>query len=180
MKLKWKKIKEKSYQVGYRKIVRKTFELPDGKIVDFDIKQEGPAVCVLAITQENNIILAKQYRPGPEKVLVEMPGGKVETGESAKFAIKRELLEETGYTGKFIFVGTTLDCAYSSMIRYNFLGINCQKIQEPISENNEFIEVIEMSINRFRKELKKGQMTDIESGYLCLNFLDDNFNLFSI
>jgi len=115
--------------------------------------------------------LAKQFRPGPEKILLEMPGGTVDTGEDPEKAIKRELLEETGYTGDFKFIGASLDCAYSTMIRYNFVALGCHKIQEQKLEENEFIEVVEVSLNDFRKHLRKGELTDIESGYLGLDFL---------
>ena len=52
----WKKIKEESLRTGYRKLLKKTFELPDGKTAEFDIKHEGPAVCILAITKNNKIL----------------------------------------------------------------------------------------------------------------------------
>lgn len=169
---KWKKIKEEPYRAGYRKMVKKFFKLPDGRIVDFDIKQEGPAACVLALTKDSHVVLAKQFRPGPEKILMELPGGKIDTGEKAEEGIKRELLEETGYSGDFQFVGTTLDCAYSTMVRYNYLATNCKKLQEPKNEENEFIEVVECSLEEFKNILRSGQMTDVESGYLCLDFLE--------
>ena len=95
----WKKIKEELFRAGFRKLVKKTFQLPDNRVVDFDIKQEGPVVCILALTKDNKIVLAKQFRPGPEKVLLELPGGSVDTGETPEEAAKREFLEETGYTG---------------------------------------------------------------------------------
>ena len=175
MNINWEKIKEEPYRAGFRKMVKKFFKLPDGRIVDFDIKQEGPAVCVLAITKNNNVVLAKQYRPGPEKILLEMPGGKVEPNEKPEIAIKREMLEETGYTGNFKFIGTTLDDAYSTMVRYNFIATDCEKVQEPVNDENEFIEVVELPFNKFKELLRSGEMTDVESGFLGLDFLGSGF-----
>ena len=126
----WKKIKEEPFKEGFRKFIKKTFQLPNNEIADFDIKQEGPAVCVLALTKGNDVILAKQFRPGPEKILLEMPGSIIDKNETPEEAIKREFLEETGYTGDFQFVGESLDCAYSTMVRYNFIATNCHKIQK--------------------------------------------------
>jgi ADP-ribose pyrophosphatase len=62
----------------------------------------------------------KQYRPGPDEILLELPGGCISEEELPEIAARRELLEETGYSGDFQFVGTSFDCAYSTMIRYNF------------------------------------------------------------
>lgn len=167
----WKKIKEEEFKAGFRKLIKKTFELPNGEVTDFDIKKEGPAVCILAMTPEQNVILTKQFRPGPEKILLEMPGGHVENKEQAESAAARELLEETGFQGKLQFVGESLDCAYSTMIRYNFVATDCVKIKEQQLDATEFIEVVEMPIQEFREYIKTGQTTDVESAYLALDFL---------
>lgn len=45
------------------------------------------------------IILQKQYRPPLGKVVIEVPAGLVDAGESAEEAAVRELKEETGYVG---------------------------------------------------------------------------------
>ena len=169
--IEWKKIKEEPFRAGFRKLLKKTFQLPDGKIQDFDIKHEGPAVCVLALTKEKNVILVKQFRPGMEKVLLEMPGGAVDGGEEPLEAIKRELLEETGYTGDFQLAGTSYDCAYSTMFRYNFVATNCLKVANQNLDETEFAEVIEMSLADFRNHLQSGELTDVESGYLGLDYL---------
>ena len=167
----WKKIKEEPFKAGFRKIIKRTFQLPDNRIVSFDIKHERPAACVLALTEDNKVILTKQFRPGPERILLELPGGSVEAGETSEESIKREFLEETGYAGDFKFIGTSLDCAYSTVQRYNYVAINCRKIKKQNLDENEFIEVVEMPLDDFKKHLRSGELTDIETGYLGLDFL---------
>lgn len=167
----WKKLKEENFNAGFRKMTKKTFQLPDGKIVNFDIKHEGPAACVLALTKDNKIILTKQFRPGPEKILLELPGGAIDSDETPEEAIKREFLDETGYTGDFKLIGTSLDCAYSTMVRYNYTATSCRKIQEQNLEDNEFIQVVEMSLGDFKNHLRSGELTDVETGYLGLDSL---------
>jgi hypothetical protein len=46
----WHKLAESSYRAGYRRMLKKTFRLPDGTVADYDIKDEGRPVCVLAFT----------------------------------------------------------------------------------------------------------------------------------
>src|SRR3989339_2096073 len=167
----WKKLKQEPYKTGYRKVIRKTFQMPDGKTADFDIKDEGPVVCVLALTPENNVLLVKQYRPGPEKILLELPGGGIEAGEAPEQAAARELLEETGFAGELKLVGSSFECAYSSIYRHNFVATNCRKIQDQNLDATEFAEVIKMSLPDFRRHLQSGQLTDVEVGYLGLDFL---------
>jgi ADP-ribose pyrophosphatase len=170
-----KKWKELSREVVFRKYSREIekviYKLPDGTESDFYIKKEGPAFCVLATTKDNKIILAKQFRPGPNKIILELPGGKIEKGETPKQAIERELLEETGYKGKSKLVAEALDCAYSTMRRYCFVATDCEKVAEPQNTNSEITETVLLTLPEFRELLKSGKMTDVEVGYIGLDYL---------
>ena len=172
MTIEWKKIKEGPFRAGYRRLIKKTFRLPNGTVQNFDIKDEKPAVSILAITQDNKVVLTKQFRPGMEKVLLEIPGGAINKEEKPVAAAKRELLEETGYTGSFQSVGTSFDCAYSNRVRYNFVATNCQKIQEQHLDDSEFVELKLITIDALRTHLRSGELTDVESGYLALDYLN--------
>lgn len=170
--LAWKKIKEESYKAGWRKMLRKTFVLLSGQESVYDIKDEGRTICGLVLTPENKVILVKVFRPGPEKVLMELPGGYINEDENPLDAAKRELLEETGYLGDFELVGESIDDAYSNCVRYCFIAKNCQKIQEPKWEEDEECEIVEMDLKDFRNHLRSGQLTDVEIGYLALDHLN--------
>ncbi|MBF0698855.1 NUDIX hydrolase [Streptococcus danieliae] len=75
-------------------------ELPDGKGVSTrELVFHNGAVCVLPITEDNKILLVKQFRKAIEATSLEIPAGKLEVGEHAdpKAAAMRELEEEIGY-----------------------------------------------------------------------------------
>lgn len=77
-----------------------TVELPDGRINDEYYLLEYPTwVNVIAITKEENFVMVEQYRHGLGDVFIELCAGVVEEGETPADAARRELLEETGYTG---------------------------------------------------------------------------------
>ena len=154
-----------------KKVEKVIFKLPDGNKLDYYIKKEGPAVCGLALTSDNKIILAKQYRPGPKKVVMELPGGYADLDEKIELSMARELLEETGYQGKVQFVTSCLDDAYSTMERYCFVITDCKKVAKPKWDTDEFIDIELVSIDEFKKILRSGQMTDVEVGFLALDFL---------
>jgi ADP-ribose pyrophosphatase len=165
----WRKQAELKYTAGYRRMLKKTFVLPDGTVADYDIKDEGYPVCVLALTPNLEVILAKQFRPGPEQLLLELPGGWVEDDDLPEDVIHQELLEETGYVGDLQFVGTNYHCAYSNALRHNYVATDCRKIQQPAL--GEFIEVVEMPLSEFRVYLRSGRLTNVEGAYMGLEFL---------
>lgn len=154
-----------------RGIDRVIFALPDGGREDFYIKNENPVVCCLALTPDNEVILSEQFRPGPKEVLFELPGGGIEKGEDPTSAITRELLEETGYSGSVQRITTSLDDAYSMLRRYCFVVTDCVKVKSPAPERGESGKIRLMNLVEFRDHLRSGALTDIEVGYLGLDYL---------
>lgn len=172
--LQWDPLEETRSEV-FRKygraIERMDFRMPDGSVHDFYLKREENSVVVLPLTEDGRVILASQYRPGPAKVLHELPGGGAEPGETPEATAARELLEETGYVGQMRFVTSCWDCAYSTCHRAIFVAENCTKVAEPALDETEFVHVTLMPSAEFRTLLRSGEMTDVEAGYLGLDFL---------
>lgn len=170
----WEEIRREPGQKIYGRSVDKVwFRLPDGKEADFALFSGGKSVACLAVTKNDEVILARQFRPGPKTLLTEMPGGGLKEGEKPEEAMARELLEETGYRGKVELVTTLFHDAYSPRIKYALVATECEKVAEPkLEDNGENIEVVLVSLPEFRKHLQSGQLTDVEIGYLGLDHLD--------
>lgn len=170
---KWRELSREEIFRKYSRAVEKVlFEMPDGSISDFYIKAEDPAVGILALTPDNKVLLVEQFRPGPMEVLMDIPGGIVEEGEDPVLAGARELLEETGYQGEVEEVGVCLDDAYSTMRRTVLIARNCMKVEEQVLDQEEYINVKLVSLDEFRQILRSGQMSDVEVGYLALDYLN--------
>ena len=169
----WQELSREQAFKKYSRVIDKViFKLPDGTETDFYLKAESPAASMLALTPDNQVILVRQYRPGPQKILLELPGGFVDPNEDPAATASREFLEETGYKGDFEFIGTCLDDAYSSMKRYCFVAKNCTQVGEPQNTDTEHTEVVLLPLDEFRKLLRSGEMTDVEVGYLGLDYLN--------
>jgi ADP-ribose pyrophosphatase len=167
----WKKLSEKEEKVGYRTIVQRMYQMPNESEALYSLAAGGSVVCVLAVTKDNTVILAKQFRPGPETVYDELPGGVVEHGEDECGACARELLEETGYSGNIEPVAVIPKCGYSCGFRHCFVATECEKVAEPNFDELEFIEVVEKSVEDFVDQARKGQMTDVDVAWLGLDYL---------
>ncbi len=170
--IEWEEQTRRQVFKKYSRVIDKVmFKMPDGSITDFYVKSEPDTVCIVGLNSERKVILVKQFRPGPKKVLTELPGGYIDKKETPLQAAHREFLEETGYRGDLHYVGPCLDDAYSSLVRHCFVAENCLKIQSPKTDTNEYVKVELVNLSEFRKLLRSGQMTDIEVGYLALDYL---------
>lgn len=75
-----------------------TCRMPDGTLIpDYYVLEYPDWVNAVALTEDGKVILVKQYRHAAEEVILELPGGCMEESESPEEAVKREMLEETGY-----------------------------------------------------------------------------------
>jgi ADP-ribose pyrophosphatase len=161
--LTFKKLSEKVVYSGYRVIVSKEFELPDGSIAKHEIVQsKAEVVVVVAFDTDQNLILVKQFRPGIEKIIIEFPGGRAEEGESLIDSAKRELEEETGYiTDDIIEVGSYHGDSVSDTIYHAFLAKNCRKASKQNLDETEFIEVMIISKLEYEKYFKENRLSAI-------------------
>jgi ADP-ribose pyrophosphatase len=169
---KWQLVSQEEVFNQYNRAVNKrVYIFPNNQSGDYYIKDEGKGVAVLAETTDKKFILAKHYRPGPDEVLTELPGGNVDPGESEDQAAEREFLEETGYKGEISFVGAFYDDAYTSSMRYLYVAKRAIKVAEPKLTPSEQIEVVLASLKEFRQILKKGGLTDLGLAYAGLDYL---------
>jgi ADP-ribose pyrophosphatase len=167
----WTKLGERPLHDGWRRIVGRRYRTPDGVEREFEIKVEDDTAVVLALTPDDQVVLVREYRPGPEQSLLELPGGSVAPGEEPLEAARRELLEETGYEGDLRAVGPIVDCAYSTRRRHTFVATGARQVQQPSPHDGEFPEVALMPLEAFRDHLRSGLLTDVPSGYLALDAL---------
>ena len=155
------------HRVGWRTVVTKHFRLPNGEVVAFDTldKEDSHDAAVIALTPENKVIIASLFRPGPEKIMFELPGGMVDPNESPKEAALREFPEETGYglseTSEVTELGSVpQQNAYSNATKHYFMITNVVLKGETKHEVEETIKVGKIDIRQLIDNAKGGRMTD--------------------
>jgi ADP-ribose pyrophosphatase len=140
--------------------------LENGRELTRDVIRHNGSVVVLAVDDAKSkrdpmIVMERQYRHAANEVLLEVPAGKMEAGEDALAAAKRELLEETGFKAK----------RWRKMIRYfaspGFLGEFMQvflaeglTLGDARPEYDEQIEIEMMPLSKLVKMIDAGQIHD--------------------
>ncbi|MEA2260122.1 MAG: ADP-ribose pyrophosphatase [Acidobacteriaceae bacterium] len=140
--------------------------LEKGRELTRDVIRHNGSVVILAVddkesTRDPMIVMERQYRHAAREFLLEVPAGKMEEGEDALAAAKRELLEETGFKAK----------RWRKMIRYfaspGFLGEFMQvfvaeglTLGDAQPEYDEQIEIEMMPLSRLLKMVDEGKIHD--------------------
>ncbi len=170
----WKKLGEEYVFEGWRQIIRKRFELPSGKQVDFDILGARHYVTVAAFTETEEFLLVRQYRPGPEHPLFSFPEGAIDDGETPEAAARRELREETGYAAGEVVLLKEFRSSYTIQSQYCLLATGCRQVGQPRPDEDEFIEVSTLSIPELRRLMRNAadnSFSNVGAAYLALEYL---------
>jgi len=111
---------------------------------DFVVCDSSDWVLVIPVTHDGQIVLIRQYRHGVRRVVLEVPGGILDPGETSEASAARELREETGYEAEKIrFVGKLMpNPALNNAYVHILVGEGCRKVGEPQPDPLERIEVV--------------------------------------
>lgn len=152
--LKWKTLSsEYLYDAVWLKARRDKCLKPDGNVVENYYVIEYPEwVTAVALTEEDEVILVRQYRHAAEVVSIEIPGGCVDPSDkNYEEAIRRELLEETGYAfDEAIYLGdTSPNPSTNANWMHMFLLTGGKLVQEQNLDEHEDLEVMIVPLKEF-------------------------------
>ena len=141
------------------KVRRDRCESPAGKIIDPYYVYEFPEwVTAFALTEDNKVIMARQYRHAIGEVCIELPGGCVDdTDKNFEEAIARELLEETGYTfSSYEYLGKiSANPSTNNNWMHMFLAKGGKNVSEQNLDSNEEIIVELYTIDDLKKLMRE-------------------------
>src|SRR5699024_6883235 len=126
-----------------------------------EIVEHPGSVGIIAITDDNHMVLVNQFRKPVEKSLLEIPAGKIEINEEPKETALRELYEETGYkAGKieYLFEFYTSP-GFSNEKMYLFLATELTE-GEAEPEDDEYIETEKVVVKDLMDMVLRGDIVD--------------------
>lgn len=151
--------------------------LPGGNPATREVVLHNGGASVVALDDENNLYLVRQWRYPFHTELLEIPAGKLGRGEDPKDCALRELREETGMiAGKLLPLGEYLATpAYCTEVLHIYLATDLKKSQQCLDEG-EFLEIVKIPFQDALKMVLSGEIKDAKTqiGILKAYFLQKN------
>lgn len=164
----WQQIGEtETVYDGWRKVFRKRFLTnSSGEFVaEINDSADAKSASAIILTADNKVVIARQFRVGPGRVMEELPGGRVDPGETPEEAVVREVREETGYkVGRISKIGEIYKGAYSATKHFFYLAEDCYLADSVLNlDEGEEIEVDLISISKLFDNAMNGRMTGVQA-----------------
>ena len=136
--------------------------LPDGRTATREYCRHIGAVCVVPLTDDNEIIFVRQYRYAQGRVMLEIPAGKLDSAnEDHEEATRRELKEETGAVAKsLVYLGEIATSpALLTEVIYMYLARELE-FGDTDPDDDEFLEIVRLPIEKALEMVMNGDIRD--------------------
>ena len=163
----WTKLGDPSVVAGGhgKYLINQKFRRPDGIEEDrFLFKGEKKSVVIFPVTSAGDLITIREYRHAINEIIYALPAGNIEPNETKESAVKRELLEETGFRADKIVVlreaGLWYDTGVFVATYYPCLALGCCPTGKQALDENESIEINVMNYKEWHDMILRGPVQD--------------------
>lgn len=135
-------------------------ELPNGSVIDnYSIVQKPDYVIIVALDRHNNLITIDEYKYAIDKTLHVLPAGHINSGENPLTTARRELSEETGYSGGvWTYLGEFYDYPSKDSHKAHFIkGVGVVQQDTQHLDATEAIKVRILPLPQLKEEVRKGE-----------------------
>ncbi len=138
-----------------------TLTLPNGLTTKHVTLTHPGAVLIIPITENNTLILLRQYRPSIKQWIYEFPAGTLESGEDITLCAQRELAEEAQLQAKeWLALGECLPApGFCNEVQYLFAAKGLSPCHAEM-DDDEVIEVVEFSIEQVKAMIAGNEIQD--------------------
>ena len=146
------------------RLQRATFVDPEGSPFSRDIVRHPGAVAVVAVTEDDAVVLVHQYRPAVDRWLLEIPAGTCDVeGEPPATTAVRELAEEVGCRADRLdlLVRTAITPGFCDEFTsiYVATGLHAVPTDRQGAEER-YMEIVEVPLDRFDGMVDDGMIVD--------------------
>jgi len=145
-------------------VVCDTVRLSNGHETVREYIQHPGAAMIIAMTDDNTLVLERQYRYPLDRHFIELPAGKIDPGEDPLDTAKRELREECGYEARSWRHLTTLHpcIGYANERIELYLARDLVNVGRQLDEG-EFLDVLHVSVQEALTWVRDGQITEAKA-----------------
>jgi ADP-ribose pyrophosphatase len=158
----WKRLRsERLLETPYFALRSDRLRLPGGAVKDpYYVVERPDAAIIFPLTGEGEVVLVRQYRPPLERMELGLPAGLVEEGEEPEAAARRELLEETGYSGdQWEPLGSLASSpSLKDNWAYLFLARGIEESAPPDPDEHELVEVVRVPVGDLTGLIRAGEV----------------------
>ncbi|MEK7605158.1 MAG: NUDIX hydrolase [Patescibacteria group bacterium] len=157
----WKRLDRKTLiDTKFLKVYEDKVKLPNGNVIDdYSVIEKPNYSMIVALDTDNNIVTIDEYKYAINKIIHTLPAGHIEKGEDPLESAKRELAEETGYTGgEWENLGEYYDYTTKDSHRAHFIkATGVTKTQETNFDPNESLTQRVITVSELKKEIARGE-----------------------
>jgi len=149
-----------------------TVEKASGRKTTREVVEHSDCIAVVAIDEQDNVLLVRQFRHPVGRFLLEIPAGGIDPGEEPIDSVRRELQEEIGYFPQKIdkLGGFYATPGYGTEYLYCFLATDLVPARL-VAEDTEDIELVRVSLDEIPRLIASGAICDAKSIAALLMFL---------
>jgi len=141
-----------------------TVALPDGRSAQREVAEHAPVVVIVPLDEDGYVLLVRQYRLPVRQLLLELPAGGIDPGESVEEAVQRELQEETGRRAERLerLAGFYASPGYCDELMHLYLATELEP--SPLdADSDESIEVVRMPLADALALVERGEICDAKT-----------------
>lgn len=151
---------------------RDEVRLPDGTETEYHYVDESPAVVILPLTPDGDIVVIDEWRQAVGRVNRGLPAGSMEGDEDRTAAARRELREETGYEAGTIthLLTTEPSNGIANSVHHHFVAADCEPTAEQELDDNESIRVDTVGYDDYLDSVVGDELSDGRSALTLLQY----------